>query len=242
MKENLFVSAYKKIDFSFRYLRTLNHVVQWYKLSKEDRLKSLKKVRSIHAAVAKDNVMTQYDMVVTQWAFIAPAFLKYAHIGMDVVSLEELDGIRYIFYIVGQALGIEEEYNLCRHDLHQTTELMELILKNDIKHSLKTESENELSQEMSSNLLLAIEMINPYLKPASFKYWSFQLLECPLHSDTIKNHGLSYRLISILFEKLLCGNLGLVLRPIFNSLMKANIYLANLWKNHILHENRRPFL
>ena len=230
------------VSFVSRYLKTLNHVVQWYKLSKEDRLQSLKKVRSIHSAVAKDNTITQYDMVITQWAFIAPAFLKTTQIGMDTASQRELDGIRYIFYIVGQALGIEEEYNLCSLELSQTKDLMEMILQNDIKHVLKTEVEKEPSDLMSSNLLQAIHMINPFLKPTSFKYWCFQLLECPLHSDTIKSHRLSYSLISTLFGKLLCGNLGLMTRPILNSLMKANIYLANLWRHHILHENRRPFL
>ena len=53
-----------------RYLTTLNHVIQWYQLSPNQRLQSLKTVRRTHAKVAKSNVMTQYDMVVTQWAFI----------------------------------------------------------------------------------------------------------------------------------------------------------------------------
>ena len=232
----------QNVSSTSRYLKTLNHVVQWYKLSKEDRLQSLKKVRSIHSAVAKDNIMTQYDMVITQWAFIAPAFLKSTQIGMDAASQKELDGIRYIFYIVGQALGIEEEYNLCQSELNKTKELMRLILHNDIKPVLKTERENARSDLMSSNLLQAIHMINPYLEPTSFQYWCFQLLECPLPCDTIKSHRLSYSLICNIFGKLLCGNLGLLLRPILNYLMKVNIYLANLWRNHILHENRRPFL
>ena len=53
-----------------RYLTTLNHVIQWYQSSPDQRLQSLKTVRRTHAKVAKSNVMTQYDMVVTQWAFI----------------------------------------------------------------------------------------------------------------------------------------------------------------------------
>ena len=53
-----------------RYLRTLNNVLRWYDLKPIQRVKSLESVRRIHANVAKKENMTQYDMVITQWAFI----------------------------------------------------------------------------------------------------------------------------------------------------------------------------
>ena len=69
-------------ELSFRrYLRTLNNVMKWYDLKPELRIKSLKNVRKIHSAVAKNHEMTQFDMVVTQWAFIAPALLRPLEIG-----------------------------------------------------------------------------------------------------------------------------------------------------------------
>ena len=53
-----------------RYLRTLNNVIKWYNLSPEERIQSLIFVKRTHAHVAKNEIMTQYDMVITQWAFI----------------------------------------------------------------------------------------------------------------------------------------------------------------------------
>ena len=53
-----------------RYLRTLNNVIKWYGLKPSQRIKSLDFVRRTHAQVAKKENMTQYDMVITQWAFI----------------------------------------------------------------------------------------------------------------------------------------------------------------------------
>ena len=226
-----------------RYLTTLNHVVHWYSLSANERLQSLKKVRRIHASVAKSNAMTQYDMVLTQWAFIAPFFLKTNQMGMDTITIQELDGIRYIFYIVGQALGIQEEYNLCQPDLTSTVSYMEFILQNDIKVLLKTEAKREISQKMAKNLLQGFVLLNPFLNPTAFKHWTFELFECSLEDDdTIKNCKISSALINVVFKKILCGKIGLVMRPLLNFLMKVNIYLANLWKNHILIPYRRPFL
>ena len=218
--------------------------MHWYKLSENERLQSLKKVRRIHLAVSKSNIMTQYDMVLTQWAFIAPAFLKPNQIGMDTLTKEDLEGIKYVFYVVGHALGIDDLYNLCdlSLDLEDTVEYMELIFQNDIKYFLKSQSESSISHLMSQHLLLAIEMINPYLKPESFKYWAFHLLECPLDIKSIKHSILSYNLLHIFFNQLLCGRIGHLFRPLLNTLMRLNIYLANLWRNHILHEKRRPFL
>ena len=58
-------------ELSFlRYLRTLNNVLKWYDLKPSQRVKSLEYVRRTHANVAKKENMTQYDMVITQWAFI----------------------------------------------------------------------------------------------------------------------------------------------------------------------------
>ena len=58
-------------ELSFlRYLHTLNNVLKWYDLKPSQRVKSLDYVRRTHANVAKKEIMTQYDMVITQWAFI----------------------------------------------------------------------------------------------------------------------------------------------------------------------------
>lgn len=63
-----------------RYLSTINHVNDWYQ-SEELTKVSLKKVRRLHAKssfLSKTNggdPITQFDLVVTQWAFIGPAIL-----------------------------------------------------------------------------------------------------------------------------------------------------------------------
>jgi hypothetical protein len=85
-----------------RYLRTMNHVLKWYGLKPSQQIKSLNYVRRTHAQVAKKENMTQYDMVITQWAFFAPALLKPWPLGLDSVSDKELNSLKYVIYCVGQ--------------------------------------------------------------------------------------------------------------------------------------------
>ena len=85
-----------------RYLRTMNHVLKWYGLKPSQQIKSLNYVRRTHAQVAKKENMTQYDMVITQWAFLAPALLKPWQLGLDSISDRELNSLKYVIYCVGQ--------------------------------------------------------------------------------------------------------------------------------------------
>ena len=50
-------------------------MLQWYDDTPEARNESLKTVRAVHAKVAVKNPMTQYDMVLTQWAFVGPVLI-----------------------------------------------------------------------------------------------------------------------------------------------------------------------
>ena len=87
-----------------RYLKTLNHMLRWYDETPQERNESLKIVRKIHANVAARNPMTQYDMVLTQWAFVAPVLLKPLEFGVSHQEKEGFDGLRYIIFLVGQGM------------------------------------------------------------------------------------------------------------------------------------------
>ena len=161
--------------------------------------------------------------------------------GVDTMTRKELDGVRYIFYLVGQALGVQDKYNLCHSDLPTTLAYMDLIFQNDIQGCLKTEVETERSRNMAQALLQGIYLLNPFLEPTSFHHWSFQLLECPLPAQHCKNQ-LSYTITKLVFHQLLSGKIGSAIRPLLNLLMKINIYLANRWRSYILQPKIRPFL
>ena len=156
---------------------------------------------------------------------------------MGTIQKTELDALRYVIFIVGRGIGIDDDLNLCNGTLSETKAYSHLILTQIIKPSLKIES--NLSKEMSDNLLQGSEMLNPYLIPESFKTWTFRLFGVSYEGNT---KCLSFMLLEIIFNNFLHGQMGYFMRPILSSLMKVNIFLANKWEKHIMVKERRPIL
>jgi len=224
-------------ELSFlRYLHTLNNVLKWYDLKPSQRVKSLDYVRRTHSNVAKKETMTQYDMVITQWAFIAPALLKTWQLGIDPISDEELNSMSYVIYCVGQAIGIDDDLNLCNGDLTETKLYSQMILTQVIQPSMKIE--NALNKEMADYLLQGMNIMNPYLSPSAFKEWAFELFDIENPGDLKTEKKKSF--YSYFFDIFLHGQIGEILvRPIFSNLMRINIILANKWEKHVLIKWRR---
>ena len=63
----------------------------------------------------------------------APALLKPLDLGLDPISVKELNSMKYVIYCVGQAIGIDEDLNLCNGDLTETKMYSKLILDCIIK-------------------------------------------------------------------------------------------------------------
>ena len=63
--------------------------------------------------------MSQFDMVVTQWAFVGPALIFSKKLGMSHVPDEDFKALVHQLYLVGKALGVRDEYNLCTGTLEE---------------------------------------------------------------------------------------------------------------------------
>lgn len=225
-------------ELSFlRYLRTLNNVMKWYEMEPSQRMKSLKYVRRTHASVAKKEKFSQYDMVITQWAFIAPALLKPRQLGLEPITDKELNSMKYVIYCVGQAIGIDDELNLCNGDLTETKLYSQMILTKIIQPSM--EIETDLNKDMADHLLQGMNIMNPYLFPSMFKAWTFQLFEIQSASKLIEENRVSIYFIHKVFDTFNSQIGDILVRPILSQLMKINIYLANLWEKIVLVKWKR---
>lgn len=230
-----------------RYLRTINHMLKWYSYDPKERLQSLKTVRRVHAMVAKNNDITQFDMVVTQWAFVAPALLMPSRIGMASATKRELNGLRYVIYLTGQAIGISDEFNLCKHGLDETIAYSEKILNEIITPGLNAKQAS-LSDEMADSLLAGMEVMNPLFLATPFKAWCFKIFNSSLAPTLeLKLRDSAYDacyfwIIVYLMDTLLIGKQAGLIRSILNTLMAVNIYLGNLWENLVLQDHKRKFL
>lgn len=221
-----------------RYLRTLNHMLQWYDDTPEARNESLKTVRRVHAKVAVKNPMTQYDMVLTQWAFVGPVLIFPTKFGIQ--NVDGLNGIKYIIYLVGQAIGIDDDLNLCSGNFEESKCYAQEILESEIQVHMKTE--NNLSLEMGNHLLHGIGILNPYIKSDAFKIWIFKIFNISKMLEEENNFatGLYVWTQQQLFS-LFCSPYGFIFTPVFNSLIRFNIYLGNKWEKHIITKWKRKY-
>ncbi|KAJ1522147.1 hypothetical protein ONE63_002458 [Megalurothrips usitatus] len=68
----------------------------------------------------KSKYMSQYDMAITQWAFVGPLIQFPDRYGIGNATEEELDGFVHLWEVLGYALGIDDRFNFCQGGLGPT--------------------------------------------------------------------------------------------------------------------------
>ncbi|XP_076463879.1 uncharacterized protein LOC143296023 [Babylonia areolata] len=118
-----------------RYLRTFNHVLLWHfgdvwdPSSKAH--KSIANVRTMHSSVhikmmensgsnadIQDVPVSQYDMSLVQCGFMGAIVMYSSHLGIRC-TVSDLSDYCYFWYGIGYLLGIKDENNICRGDVHE---------------------------------------------------------------------------------------------------------------------------
>jgi len=225
-----------------RYLSTLNHTVQWYR-DLPSLIKSSARVRVLHKQAAAVRKFSQFEMVVTQWAFVGPVLLWPDRLGVDRRTEKDIEGVLYVMMMVGRQLGISDEFNLCRGDLEQCTEYSRLLLEKIIKPSFNSPDASDLERVMSQYLLEGINILNPFISPPAFLLWSGDLIHEKKSSfaDNLRySDRFLYRTQSIFLGVLRhFGVVGGLIRLLANNLMRLNIYLANEWMEFIVSQQDR---
>jgi len=232
-----------------RYLATLKHTISWYRGVNELK-QSLKVVRSKHQHAAnisseQEHSMTQYDMVLTQWAFIGPALLYPKKLGISINNWDDFRGLVYIMYLVGRDLGIKEELNLCGGtDMEQTIEYSDLILKEIISKKFSSEDSSDTCKSMVLHLLNGVNMLNPFIDQTAFHEWTNQILSGQQQKETkvLSNfsHFLLQTQIYVLGTLMHTPTIGGILASLANNLMRLNIFLAIEWSSYMVdnyHKN-----
>lgn len=120
----------------------------------------------IHTLMNKDTDKTpdanvwvnQYDMALTQFAFIGLFFLQPKKCAAYYIKQEEMMDIVYYWRIISYYFGIEERFNLFVHhdDTTKQTKLLERLLRHQ-NEELLAEPRNEVGLKMSKGFMLAFE-------------------------------------------------------------------------------------
>eukprot|EP00092_Neocalanus_flemingeri_P083160 GFUD01104339.1.p1 GENE.GFUD01104339.1~~GFUD01104339.1.p1 ORF type:complete len:364 (+),score=81.87 GFUD01104339.1:109-1200(+) len=221
-----------------RYLNTLRHTSMWYTGPGVDTMtRSLMEVRAKHRgaakiAMSKGHLMSQYDMVLTQWAFIGPALIFPSSLGLPPPS----PGVVYIMYLVGRYLGVSESLNLCSGGIANATDYSKMIHNHIIQPAIKNmdNDKNKVSLEMAGHLMKGMNMINPFIDPSAFHFWFLRLLSDGTPSSTKPMNIQSILLLKV--QSFILGTVlhlpvvGNVMRHMANMLMRLNILLVSDWE------------
>ncbi|XP_037072149.1 uncharacterized protein LOC119093310 isoform X2 [Pollicipes pollicipes] len=131
-------SATRETAF-LRYLETVRMVIGWYRgdvFHTEQR--SGRRMRTVdgrhsrafrHAAAAGAGRPSQYDMVLTQWAFCGYALLREGPETGLLLRPGYLDGLAHFWRCVGYRLGIPDSLNMCGPDLATARRRADAILQ-----------------------------------------------------------------------------------------------------------------
>jgi hypothetical protein len=174
-----------------RYLGTLTHVKTWYDgeiwVPENEAFKSVMLVRKMHKMVAgKLNAdletgvplkISQYDMLITQFAFIGLVVLMPEKFGIHWND-EDLECVLHFWRLVGYLLGIEEEYNLFSHTLHKIKMMCQIILEKDMKSAFEGGEKGGQSRQMSRGILESIRPYVPLIRWDSYLKYLANILDC----------------------------------------------------------------
>jgi len=228
------------LSFS-RYLSTLNHTISWYK-DFPKLIQSTAKVRQLHRQASLMKSFTQYEMVVTQWAFVGPVLLWPDKLGISERESDQ-EGLVYVMYLVGRELGICEEFNMCRGDLARVKQYSQAILDQEIKPAFCDNSASATCRDLSDHLLNGIHILNPFINPLSFKSWALTTVhetDDVVDIKSLDNFSLlMYKLQLTVFKLFHFPVIGSVLRMLGNSLMQLNIFLATEKQEMIVNHHQQ---
>lgn len=180
-----------KYTLFHRYLATVRHVQKWYEGDiwnpKDPAHKSLAAVRSMHAKVANkmaklnDGVVyvSQWDMAVTQWAFVGPMVLFRSKVGLHSCTEEQYESLIHFWRVIGYFLGIEDKYNLCTGDYEQVLAACQSLLEKEYRDRIAIADPESVS--MCKDVSAAMNMIDPVLTWESLSNYIHELagLSCP---------------------------------------------------------------
>lgn len=173
-----------------RYVATVRYMRKLYKTDfyspTSEGWKYIQIVRKMHQHVFKymnadlesENKMeppnvwvNQYDMALTQFAFIGLFLVKPAKCAAYYVTEEEIADIIYYWRVISYYLGIEERFNLfVYHDeINKQLEFLEMIFEH-LKELLKA-PRIDVGREMGKGILLALEDLATSLSFNILDHW-----------------------------------------------------------------------
>lgn len=167
-----------------RYIKTIFHILEWHEndLKANSRAwKSICMVNKVHGAASrlsqssKCGMITQKDMVLTQFGFMGLITLKSKLLGISTND-EFLQSTVHFWRVIGFLMGIEDQYNICTDSWETTKPRLEIVLHEIYKPFLTTNDSEFLA--LTDALIDGLWSFNPFLTSGAFLYFTKRLAEC----------------------------------------------------------------
>lgn len=249
-------------DLYDRYVATAKYIRKLYETSFYDQSSEgwryINLVRSmhqrIHQLMKEDTDFTQtppnvwvnqYDMGLTQFAFVGLFMLKPKKCGAYCVTRAELSDIAYYWRVLSYYLGIEERFNLFVYhdDLDKQLEYLSLILEHQNK--LLSGARPKAGTRMTEGFMFAFEDFNTESSLNILDHWwspyvsltGKQQLNPYTWSDLWKLNFFYFYFVILFRSEFLMGIMNTIYKKKFEKFCAASdknkLKLAKKYKDHI---------
>ncbi|XP_015119365.1 uncharacterized protein LOC107042720 [Diachasma alloeum] len=220
-----------------RYLETILHAHNLYVSDIDDPnsrfWKSINVIRYMHSTSSRRcrnagiGEITHRDMVLTQFGFMGYALIAPEKLGLTNEK-EGREGINHFWRVVGHAIGISDNLNICRKNEVETTDLCKRLVNEVFRPRMKNFPEN--FPKMADALLDGMWYINPTLNhDAMMSFWydlSGLTYEKPLGFVST----FSYVYNSCTMYLMATPYIGFFVRSGFNYSLTFNYWLLEHWQ------------
>lgn len=121
---------------------------------------------------------SQFDMVLTQWAFIGPLVLFPQKCGLHKCSDKDLELVIYLWRILGYVNGIDERFNICSGTLEECKAWFTIILEKIFKPTIVV-SDTKIGYEMCHGIAKTSVKNKAFDTDAFLKHW-FKAMDVPV--------------------------------------------------------------
>lgn len=179
--------------------------------------------------------LSQYDIMITQFAFIGFIVTKANNMGLlDDFNQKDLESLLHFWRVIGFYLGASDEYNLCSYKSNDLNGMCQAIIDLEYKQSIIDNPIHSSPGIMSVNIVRSVKFI-PMLTIYGIMRYLYELLDIDTIELASKESGftrLSYKLIKLVMSRLLAYK---ALRSFNNGLCRLSVYLVGKIDNWFIN-------
>ena len=170
--------------------------------------------------------ISQYDIMLTQFAFLCLIITRAKHVGLiDDFDEKDLESLLHFWRVIGYYLGVTDKFNLCSYDSKEIVPLCNAITDLEYRNSILKNPIDSAPGVMSVNIVRSLKFI-PMLTIYGIMRYLYEVLDIKAleYKKRVTRYSrLSYTLIKLVMSCLLAYK---PFRAFNNGLTRLSIHLT----------------